>query len=978
MSIFLVSYSLLGSITVLAEEKAPGNIFKAVATKDFEILSEGKKQGDIVEESIFYVSVDNNQYFIQWGENRVAITPDSFQFVSEINDQDYAEPPVPTQSYLSSTQLIEVLNQENKKMATIEPGVDFPIFSEEATSIRIIIGNQIVKVEHSTFLTVKSATEVHNVNGDLEEETLNDESSQSGTEQNQENDAAEQQQSDSNLISEDTVVSSDIPENEEQVQDLKEEEASATQIQTSTATRQATIEFTAADKFFQVSVDSLGVYDNSSGSLVKVGELIKGQIYPRVSEYGNWHQIRFGNKLAYVYEGSTVPASGSGLKNIDTGAANSSININAIENVTVYDNTSGSLVPFAVIQSKQSYPVISEYGNWYKISIAGRIGYIHKSLTSLPFKATDKYFKVLVDKLPIYANKSGNLVEVGSLEKGQEFPRTDYGNWHQIKFGNGYAYVLKSSTGPSTGSSIKNLNGSTSTATLFKGIEQLPVYDNTSGELVKFATINSNINYPIISEFGNWVKIDIGGRAGYVYKGLTRIPFKDSDRYFRVMEENVKFYDNSSGSLVEAGTLVYGQVYSRVADYGNWHKIQVGDRYGYVWENSTNPDSGVSVKNFASILNVSPKTLRTLDTAVVFDNSSGTLVPFASILPNVNMSYIGTLGNWYKVNVSGRIGYIYKTSVQSGYLIASPTLEVYSSYEDLSNYSRQDGVATLSFGQSVDIISENQYAAQIRTLDGKITGWVQKDYLDNDLSNNWWYVKEARAIRSEATSASAQIGSLGEKSSVKLLGYSIGTDPTYKGWYKVQTESGATGWIWGNSGNGLNIIRYEKEKMGAETNTISIFTPLNTLANATATQINGFIHYMTNGNTTSYMYNMGDAYLEAQRLTGVNAIYLLSHSALETGFGTSSIVQTKYNYFGIAAFDACPSECASTFDGKRGGIIEGAKWISNNYINRDAYQQITLDNMRNNGEKHQYATDEAWHVKIASIADKFVSFLKSL
>ena len=71
-------------------------------------------------------------------------------------------------------------------------------------------------------------------------------------------------------------------------------------------------------------------------------------------------------------------------------------------------------------------------------------------------------------------------------------------------------------------------------------------------------------------------------------------------------------------------------------------------------------------------------------------------------------------------------------------------------------------------------------------------------------------------------------------------------------------------------------------------NQVDIFTPLNTITNVTADQINAFINYKT-GEKTTLMTDMGQTYLTAQAESGLNGIYLLAHSGLETGWGTSAI-----------------------------------------------------------------------------------------
>ena len=150
--------------------------------------------------------------------------------------------------------------------------------------------------------------------------------------------------------------------------------------------------------------------------------------------------------------------------------------------------------------------------------------------------------------------------------------------------------------------------------------------------------------------------------------------------------------------------------------------------------------------------------------------------------------------------------------------------------------------------------------------------------------------------------------------------------------------------------------------------------------------------------------DQGAAYLEAANTYKVNPYYLIAHSILETGRGTSvlskgqyvtdtytrfgdksSIVvggvpvedRTKlvYNVFGIGAWDSDPN-----LWGKQKAYTEkwftvadaikgGAKWISTNYTNRLNYNQNTLYKMRYNiaeGNNHEYATDLGWAVKQAA------------
>src|SRR5690606_11956071 len=122
----------------------------------------------------------------------------------------------------------------------------------------------------------------------------------------------------------------------------------------------------------------------------------------------------------------------------------------------------------------------------------------------------------------------------------------------------------------------------------------------------------------------------------------------------------------------------------------------------------------------------------------------------------------------------------------------------------------------------------------------------------------------------------------------------------------------------------------------------------------------------------------------------INEIYLISHSMLETGNGTSKLatgvevgknkagvptlvtssnrntlsnIKVTYNMFGIGAYDSCPLNCGAERAYSEGwftpeaAIIGGAKFISNDYLK---VGQDTLYKMKWNPAApgtHQYASD---------------------
>ena len=131
------------------------------------------------------------------------------------------------------------------------------------------------------------------------------------------------------------------------------------------------------------------------------------------------------------------------------------------------------------------------------------------------------YVLPLKDLVNVYENRTGILVPMAVMRINQPLViHAEYGNnWWQVKLGNGYGYVFKGDVFASTTWTTQNVNSSyvnTNTTIITK--VDADVLDNTSGSLVTMAILKANYRYPVIEEFGDFWKVDVGGRIGYVAK----------------------------------------------------------------------------------------------------------------------------------------------------------------------------------------------------------------------------------------------------------------------------------------------------------------------------------------------------------------------------------------------------------------------------------------------------------------------------
>ena len=144
------------------------------------------------------------------------------------------------------------------------------------------------------------------------------------------------------------------------------------------------------------------------------------------------------------------------------------------------------------------------------------------------------------------------------------------------------------------------------------------------------------------------------------------------------------------------------------------------------------------------------------------------------------------------------------------------------------------------------------------------------------------------------------------------------------------------------------------------------FSNLKSRTNYTAADINRLYSIM--GASDSKLAGKGATFKAAEQRYGVNALYLVAHSALESAWGRSKIAKDKNNFFGISAYDDTPYTSATKFDDVDSGILGAARWINSKYLHNSGYPAngAYLGN-KASGMNVNYATAPYWGESIASI-----------
>ncbi len=117
----------------------------------------------------------------------------------------------------------------------------------------------------------------------------------------------------------------------------------------------------------------------------------------------------------------------------------------------------------------------------------------------------------------------------------------------------------------------------------------------------------------------------------------------------------------------------------------------------------------------------------------------------------------------------------------------------------------------------------------------------------------------------------------------------------------------------------------------------------------------------------SPLAGLGQVFVWAQKMYGVNANYLVSHAILETGWGKSKICIQKNNLYGYGAFDSNPGVDAGVFPSQEYAVRFQAWVVRQSYLTPGAslYVAPTLKGMNVN-----YASDQQWANSIGSLMNQ--------
>ncbi|MDO5299669.1 MAG: SH3 domain-containing protein [Clostridia bacterium] len=262
--------------------------------------------------------------------------------------------------------------------------------------------------------------------------------------------------------------------------------------------------------------------------------------------------------------------------------------------------------------------------------------------------------------------------------------------------------------------------------------------NTTSAVLGKYGW-GTQVNVKTID--GEWASVDVGGQSGYMYaKYLGSEGSTNATRYVATNSRGLNLRATPNGDIL--GSYPRGTAVTVLSTDGAWSKVSVNGQTGYMssqWLSGSKP-SGSGTTTTPS----NPSTPAS-GTAVV-NNPRDTQVLFLRSEPSISSASLGyyrngktvTLlakqGDWYKVKVDGKTGYMMAKYLKVTQAITSGTAVVYNpngnSYVNFRKSASLNSavLSTVPVGTTIKVLEKTTdwTKTEINGVTGYISTWFLK------------------------------------------------------------------------------------------------------------------------------------------------------------------------------------------------------------------------------------------------------------
>lgn len=448
-----------------------------------------------------------------------------------------------------------------------------------------------------------------------------------------------------------------------------------------------------------------------------------------------------------------------------------------------------------------------------------------------------------------------------------------------------------------------------------------------------------------------------------------------ADSFGIINYEFVNIRNNPSMSDSVKFVLKKGDKVQIVSEKNGWTNVKSGKKSGWVQSAAVSKDNSVSnIKKSAKATSMYVN-----NDVLNFRTAPSTNSKILGVLKRGDkVSVVQETVGWTKINYNGQEGYVSTKFLSSGNSASSAVKVVKSNTLNIRRDANitSEKVVSLKKGDKVKFVSEKDGWTKV-DYNGKV-GYVSSYYLEDgidDVDTEEVVVEDTNNADKTSSRGTIEYKNMGISLSDfadMQLSMSLNIN-SQSGWGKVQKDE---------------LMKYLDPANHKDADGIMQFARIDRYTDdVTVDQLNNYLRSVCRPG--SVFYNQGAAFINAAKKNNINVLYLVSHSMIETGNGSSKLAKgikyngkTVYNFFGIGAVDGNALAGGAATAYKNGwtsvaaGIDGAASWIANRYIHNSQFNQNTLYGMKwsNDYIWHQYASDVTWPSKIGAKMNSIARF----
>ncbi|MGE8202993.1 SH3 domain-containing protein [Heyndrickxia sp. NPDC080065] len=743
------------------------------------------------------------------------------------------------------------------------------------------------------------------------------------------------------------------------------------------------------------TTDNVNLRTGASTKNKAIITIPKGKIVTATAKTGAWYKVSYTYSLKGKNITKTGWVSGSYIKEY--------YKYTTITKSYYFSKSQAKLYPTPDTKKKAAYTISGKNGfystqkvvnslgqTWYRISYNGKTLYINSSSVNKNSFASFTKTKYKANKDTYLYQSYGTIYnKLVKIPKGTIVQSTKrIGEWYSVTYGgkSGYFYI-----GDFSKYNEVTYTYSNTSTTYYFTKNTAKLYLSPKDTKKEEASLSSNNGFlstqKVVNSLGEtWYRVD--EKDLYVSsKDVVKDSFKDVPQTKYKANMDTFVYQSFGNSYDKLVSIPKDTIVTATSRIGDWYKVIYNGTSGYFYIGDFSPYNEISYE----YTNTNKTYYFTKQTTKLYSypNSSGNEV--YSIAANNGFTstqkIVNSLGEtWYRVDeYNGKTLYVNSKDVSK-----NTFSDIQTEYK-----ANKDTYVYQSFGNAYNklikipkdtIVSPNK----------KIGDWYSVTY---NGTAGYFYIGDFSPYTNVTeskiqdttfvTTADLNLRKTADASSNLLITIPnskivVATAKVSNGWYKV-SYGGKTGYVNGS------YLKEVKTGDPITSRTGYQFIDLRTQSPVTAKQINDYISkYVNSTGKISVLTGKGQAFINAGKKYGVNALYLAAHAIHESAYGTSNISLGKNNLFGFGAYDATPFVAAYRFATVDLNIEYIAREMKATYLNENnwkyngPYLGFSTKDLKGNridsnseGMNFYYASDQNWGKTIAKHMENILPFDKN-